>query len=561
LVQAYLDEYETYVGVPFPDNLNDQLQDSIVAVFKSWNCERAVKYRAVHNIPDNWGTAVNIQQMVFGNANAQSCAGVLFTRNPDSGASELYGDWLPEAQGEDVVAGIRNTHKIEDLKSWSVPLYNELAEYAVIVEKHYTDMQDMEFTVESGKLYILQTRRGARSAAAAFRIAHNMAEEGLITKTEAIKRVNGKQYLILNKPQIDKNFKKPADMTGIPAAGTIATGIAVFSASEAEKCKEPCILIANETTPEDFGGMAASVGILTRIGGVTSHAAVVARGMDKTCVVGCTELEMTSLGAIIPGGGPGIVKGTKVTMDGATGRVWIGQDVPVLKQKIDQHVREIIKWALDGSISGDTLVKITPETTQKQNEAVWGQDFELQLPASGKVYIDCSRIADKPRWKLSKLIDVLKSRTDLTGIIGLGQEPVPVQDVAFLGFLGLEADLITDADKEILGSQIKALLVKKCTLELKKRWTLHLPTFVGGDQCETLRAANWQQVRPIKTLGDLMEVDGMLDIDEATETRLKKTEGVDLKKFIALLNKAGQKAERLPRAVAKDRMIFEVLGK
>jgi phosphohistidine swiveling domain-containing protein len=514
----------------------------------------------VHNIPDNWGTAVNIQQMVFGNANIHSCAGVLFTRNPDSGASELYGDWLPEAQGEDVVAGIRNTRKIGDLKSWSAPLYGELAGYAELVEKHYTDMQDMEFTVESGKLYVLQTRRGARSAAAAFRIAHNMAEEGLITKTEAIKRVNGKQYLILNKPQIDKSFKKPADLTGIPAAGTIATGVAVFTSSEAEKCKEPCILIANETTPEDFGGMAASVGVLTRIGGVTSHAAVVARGMDKTCVVGCTELEITSLGAIIPGGGPTIEKGTKITMDGATGRVWIGQDVPVLKQKVDKHVREIIKWALEGQMKG-VLVKVCPETIPKWVDTVWNDDFCAQLPESGRVYIDCSKILAQPRWMLSKLLDVLKSRPELEGMIGLRQEPVPAQDVAFLGFLGVGADLVTDTDKEVLGGQIKALVAKKCTLELKKRWILHLPTFVAGAQCKALSAAKWQQVRPIRTMGDLMEVDGMLDIDETTETRLKKTEGVDLKKFIALLNKAGHKAERLPRAVPKDRMIFEVLGK
>jgi len=282
LIDRYLETFEMLVGSKFPTNLTDQLKDCIAAVFKSWNSPRAIQYRKINKIPDEWGTAVNVQQMVFGNSNDHSCSGVLFSRNPDTGEKELYGDWLPNAQGEDVVSGIRQTFKIESIMDWNMGVWYGLNELSQKLEEQYNDMQDVEFTVQDGKLWFLQTRGGHRAAPAAFKIAYDLVQEGKIDKATAVKRVSGKQYLVLNKPSIDKSFKVEPDLVGIPAAGLIVTGVAVFSAQDAMKCKEPCILVAKETTPDDFSGMVASVGILTSTGGATSHAAVVARGMDKT---------------------------------------------------------------------------------------------------------------------------------------------------------------------------------------------------------------------------------------------------------------------------------------
>ncbi len=567
VVETYLEEFETYVGSEFPDTLVGQLHAAIEAVFNSWNSERAIKYRKVHGIPDSWGTAVNIQQMVFGNRNDKSCSGVLFTRDPSTGNSELMGEFLPNAQGEDVVAGIRTPMPIKYMGTWQDYLpfedkaYYELLAFGAKLEKHYRDMQDMEFTVENDKLWILQTRRGARSAAAAFKIAYDMVKEGLINKSEALKRVSGKQYLVLNKPQIDSSFNKPADLTGTPAAGSIVTGVAVFTSHEAEKSKQPCILVASETTPEDFGGMVASVGILTTTGGATSHAAVVARGMNKTCVVGCTELEMTTGGAMISGG-KSITNGTKVTLDGATGRIWIDTEVPVLKLKIDQHVREIIKWASGGE-SDDVLIKVSPTTNCKKYELkTWDADLEIALPEDGRVYIDCSQlvIGKNTRYLLARLLMMLMKRPKLNGILGLTKDKVLEQDNRFLGFLGLEEGTATPDETATLESQIKTMLMKKWTAKVKKAWALHLPFHATGEHTKCLSDAKWTIVRSVKKLGELMEVDGMMDIDPVFEEQLKE-QGVELKQLVTLLKDAGRKVERLPRIVSKERMIFEVLGK
>jgi len=559
VVHDYLEIYESFVGV-FPDSLADQLNAAIRAVFESWNSPRAIKYRKVHSIPDDWGTAVNVQKMVFGNKNDESGSGVLFSRDPDNGNNELYGDWLPNAQGEDVVAGIRPTLKIEKLEKWNSEISAELAALALKLEKHYRDMQDMEFTVEDGKLWVLQTRRGERSAAAAFKIAYDMVEESLIMKGEALARVSGKQYLVLNKPQIDTSFNKPADLTGIPAAGSIVTGVAVFSSKEAEKCKEPCVLVTTETTPDDFAGMVASVGILTITGGATCHAAVVGRGMNKTCVVGCTKLEMTHKGAIVSGGAS-ISPGTMITMDGATGRVWIDTEVPVIQQKIDTHVREIIKWATEG-LDSDTLLKITVRATEIYDPVKWGEEFDLQLPEEGRVYIDCSRL-DTPtinRYMLSKLFTVLKSRPKLSGVIGLTMERPPGNDDTFLGFLGLSAGTATTSELDTLGNQLKAFKYKKWTTKLKKAWVVHLPLYATEQHVDYLSGLKWLQVRTVRKLGELMEVNGMMDVDPAFEEQLKE-DGVEIKKFVTLLKDAGRKVERLPRTASKERMVFEVLGK
>jgi len=560
LVQGYLDEYETYVGAPFPDNIHDQLQSSIAAVFDSWNCERAVKYRKVHGYSDDWGTAVNVQKMVYGNRNDKSGAGVLFSRNPSTGEPGMYGEFLTNAQGEDVVAGVRTPKPIAEMKAWNEDLYIELEQHAMNMEKHYKEMQDMEFTVDDGVLYMLQTRTGKRSAAASFRIAYDMVAEGLIDKVEALNRVNGKQYMVLSKPSIDTNFKTPADITGIGAAGSMVSGVAVFTTEEAEAALEPCILVRKETTPEDFGGMLASVGVLTSTGGATSHAAVVARGMDKTCVVGATELEMTPLGAIVPGGGPMINKLTPLTLDGKTGRVWVNTKVPMIQQPIEGHVGEMIQWATKGQDDG-VMLKVTPETVAKCDEPQWQKDFEMQLPTEGTVYLDSTKLAfgKNARYALAKLLSVAASRPELGGIIGMTPDPLPEFDNTFLSFLGVDATKGTVGEGEVFQHQVTALLMKKWTQTLKKRWTLHLPAYATPEQFADLAEAKWQQVRPIKTLGDLMDVNGIMDIDEATTERLK-VEGVELKQFVALLKQAGREVTEMPRVLSKDQMVFEVLG-
>lgn len=358
LVERYLLLYENEVGSPFPDTRMEQLRGAILAVFSSWNNQRAVDYRAINGIPFEWGTSATVQSMVFGNADDQSCTGVLFTRDPSTGKKKITGEWLPNAQGEDVVAGLRTPLPIDTLGEWGgTELTLQLSMICATLEKTYKDMQDIEFTVQSGKLYILQTRNGKRSARAAFEIAYQLVSEEVISKETAVSRITPDQLLAVLRPEVDPAYKVPADFTGIAAGGSVVTGSAVFTAAHATNFTGPCILVREETDPDDFAGMAASVGILTATGGLTSHAAVVARGMDKTCVVGCTMLDvkedkhMAKVYSTTPGApSVQIISGTKITMDGMTGRVWVDKDVPVIDSSNLTSIREVCLWAMkDGT--------------------------------------------------------------------------------------------------------------------------------------------------------------------------------------------------------------------
>lgn len=323
--------YMQAVVEDFP-NAADQLLGAIEAVFKSWNNERAKTYRKLNKIPDDLGTAVTVQAMVFGNMNDKSCTGVLFTRNPSNGENEIIGEFLVNAQGEDVVAGIRTPDPLSKMQVWNATAAAELEKTVSGLEQVNRDMQDVEFTVQDGKLYILQTRNGQRTAQAAVKIALDLVTEGLITVEDAVARVTLKQFLAATRPIIDAKWKakNPANAKGISASNGCCTGVAVFSSKNAINCKEPCILLAEETTPDDIGGMNASVGILTSTGGLTSHAAVVARGMDKVCVVGCTDLVYKKADKKWVLKGKTIKENdSKITIDGSTGEVWVGQDVPV----------------------------------------------------------------------------------------------------------------------------------------------------------------------------------------------------------------------------------------
>ncbi len=315
-----LASYERKTGKPFP-GATEQLLNSIEAVFKSWNNDRAKTYRKLNNIPEDWGTAVVIQSMVFGNLNENSGTGVLFTRDPDSGLNEVVGEFLINAQGEDVVAGTATPMKLNKLADWNPAISEELIATVTKLETLKQDVQDVEFTIQDGKLYILQTRTAKRSARAAVKIATDMVAEKLITLPQSIARVSERELDLANQPVLDPKFKNAPDFTGLPACSGVVTGIVCLSSVDAinmAKVGQTVILVTEETTPDDIGGMNAAVGILTMTGGSTSHAAVVARSMNRTCVVGLGSEHYQAFTA-----------GSTISIDGATGRVWLCE-VPVV---------------------------------------------------------------------------------------------------------------------------------------------------------------------------------------------------------------------------------------
>ncbi|MDD6795014.1 MAG: pyruvate, phosphate dikinase, partial [Clostridiaceae bacterium] len=297
LVTEFKAIYKKEQGVDFPQDPNEQLVESITAVFRSWDNPRAIVYRRLNDIPGDWGTAVNVQQMVFGNKGETSGTGVIFSRNPATGEKKVYGEYLMNAQGEDVVAGIRTPQPIDKLNEQNPTLYKQLMDIINKLEKHYKDMQDMEITIEEGKLYFLQTRNGKRTAQAALKIAVDLVNEGMLTKEEAILKVEPKQLDSLLHPNFDADElkKSSAIAKGLPASPGAACGKIAFTADESKERAakgEKVVLVRLETSPEDIEGMIAAEGILTVRGGMTSHAAVVARGMGTCCVAGCGELQV-----------------------------------------------------------------------------------------------------------------------------------------------------------------------------------------------------------------------------------------------------------------------------
>ena len=346
LIGLFGDIYEKY-GVVFPQDPWEQLFTAVEAVFKSWNNERAKVYRRIHNIPDDWGTACNVQTMVFGNMGEDSCTGVCFTRNPATGEKGLFGEFLVNAQGEDVVAGVRTPEPIERLKEKMPEVYNELERYARILERHYRDMQDIEFTVERRKLYILQTRAGKRTVSAAIRISVEMVEEGIIDRATALLRVEPEKLDQLLHPMVDPNAVKCFLVKGLPASPGGACGRIALSSSYAQKLAEQgekVILVRPETSPEDVGGMSVAEGVLTARGGVTSHAAVVARGMGKPCVVGAGDMVVDEENRCVKVGDVVVKEGEWITIDGTTGEVYLGK-VNLVRAEPSEHFKKFMEWA------------------------------------------------------------------------------------------------------------------------------------------------------------------------------------------------------------------------
>ncbi|WP_431935373.1 pyruvate, phosphate dikinase [Micromonospora sp. RP3T] len=339
LVDAYKKIFAKHTGREFPQEPREQLDLAIRAVFDSWNAERAILYRRQERIPADLGTAVNVVSMVFGNLGPDSGTGVAFTRDPGSGAQGIYGDYLANAQGEDVVAGIRNTVPLQELEQLDKRSYDELLGIMARLEEHYKDLCDIEFTIERGKLWMLQTRVGKRTAAAAFVIAGQLVDEGLIDLDEALHRVNGAQLAQLMFPRFQLDHDVPPVAKGIGASPGAASGKVVFTSARAVELAaegESVILVRRETNPDDLNGMIAAKGILTSRGGKTSHAAVVARGMGKTCVSGADELEVNVPAKKFTVGGHTVGEGDVVSIDGTTGKVYLGE-VPVMPSEVVQY--------------------------------------------------------------------------------------------------------------------------------------------------------------------------------------------------------------------------------
>ena len=411
IVAQYKEIVVEATGKPFPQDPKEQLWGAIGAVFKSWMTPRAVTYRKINSIPEEWGTAVNVQAVVFGNMGDDCGTGVAFTRDPSTGENAFYGEYLVNAQGEDVVAGIRTPQPLDELKSAMPEVFTELSTIRLQLEKHYKDMQDVEFTIQNRKLFMLQTRSGKRTAAAALRIAVEMVEEGLITKEEAILRINPMSLDQLLHPTIDPNAKKTVVAKGLPASPGAAVGEVVFDADDAEeraKAGHKIILCRTETSPEDIHGMHAAEGILTSRGGMTSHAAVVARGMGKPCVSGASDVMIDHKNKTMKIGDKTFAEGDKITLDGSTGEVLLGE-ISMLQPQLTGHFSILMGWADDVRRMGVRANAETPldaETARK-----FGAEG-IGLCRTEHMFFDPSRILHVRQMILSETVTERRAALD-----------------------------------------------------------------------------------------------------------------------------------------------------
>ncbi len=369
IVLKYKEVVKKYTGKELPQDPKEQLLLSVAAVFNSWWNQRASEYRKIYGIPDSLGTAVNIVMMVYGNLDDKSATGVAFTRNPSTGEKGIFGEILIKAQGEDVVSGVRTPMPVEKLKELLPDAYASLLDISSKLEAYFKDMQDIEFTIESGKLYMLQTRTGKRNAQAALKVAIDMVNEGIITKGEAVLRVEPHQLEQLLYKQIDPNAKAAPFVKGLAASPGAAIGKLAFTVEEAKEAKQkgiPVILVRPETTPEDIAGIAASDGVLTARGGMTSHAAVVTRGMGKPCIVGAEDLVINAKEHTIYASGKKLAD-EYITIDGGTGSVYEGK-MPLVEPKMSGDLAKMLSWADEFRKLGIRANADTPEMAKKARE-------------------------------------------------------------------------------------------------------------------------------------------------------------------------------------------------
>lgn len=425
IVKKFKEIYKDDQGKDFPTDAKEQLYEAICAVFRSWDNPRANVYRKMHDIPYEWGTAVNVQSMVFGNMGDTSGTGVVFSRNAATGENEIYGEYMINAQGEDVVAGVRTPKPFAELKNDMPEIYKEFVEKAKMLERHYKDMQDMEITIEKGKLYFLQTRIGKRTAHAALKIAVDLVKEGLITEEEALLKVDPKQLDQLLHPNFDQVILKAATPIGkaLPASPGAAAGKVYFTAEDAKKAAElgeRVVLVRLETSPEDIEGMAVSQGILTVRGGMTSHAAVVARGMGTCCVSGCEEIKISEKDKYFSLGGKTFKEGDYISLDGSTGYIY-GEDIKTVDPEISGDFELFMSWA-------DRTRKLSVRTnadTPKDAKVALGFGAEgIGLTRTEHMFFDEERIPKMRRMILSDSVEERKQALE---------ELLPYQKNDFVG--------------------------------------------------------------------------------------------------------------------------------
>jgi len=494
MVSEYKKKIERTTGKPFPMDPRVQLELAVLAVFRSWNNDRANFYRKINNIPNEIGTAVNVQSMVFGNMGIDSGTGVAFTRNPSTGESALYGEYLMNAQGEDVVAGIRTPNPIATLKTENPEIYKQFVDISKRLETHYRDMQDIEFTIECGKLYMLQTRNGKRTASASIRVAVELFHEGLITKDEAVMRVEPDQLEHLLHRRMDTSDGHKVLAKGLPASPGAASGKIVFSAKEAEalgNAGEKVILVRTETTPDDIRGILAAQGILTSRGGMTSHAAVVSRHMGKPAVCGCDALKIDYTNGLVAIEGVDYPQGTILSIDGSTGRVIEGE-VSMVDPELSEGFKEFLGWA--DEISQLRVMANADSPTEAMNARDFGA-VGIGLTRTEHMFMDPVRIPivqdmilaqtlEEREVALTKLLPMQEE--DFYGILKAMQGlPVTIRllDPPLHEFLPHSEELVVEITKLIINKNDPALLAQKEILLNKVRALSELNPMLGHRGC------------------------------------------------------------------------------
>ncbi|NOH15712.1 pyruvate, phosphate dikinase [Clostridium cochlearium] len=564
IVEKYKEIYKKEVGEDFPQDPKVQLLESVNAVFRSWDNPRAIVYRRLNDIPGNWGTAVNIQAMVFGNMGNTSGTGVAFTRDPATGENKIFGEYLINAQGEDVVAGIRTPQPITKLKEDLPSCYEEFINIAEKLEKHYRDMQDMEFTIEQGKLYFLQTRNGKRTAQAALKIAVDMVNEGLITKEEALLKVEPKQLDTLLHPNFDQEELKKATSIakGLPASPGAACGKVYFTAEEAKEkheLGEKVILLRVETSPEDIEGMVAAEGILTVRGGMTSHAAVVARGMGKCCVAGCADIKVFEKENTFQIGETMFKKGDYISIDGSTGKVY-GEAVKTVAPEISGYFGTFMEWA-------DNIRKLkirtNADTPKDAKQAVEFGAEGIGLCRTEHMFFDEKRIPavrqmimadneEQRRGALEKLLPM--QREDFVGIYeAMEDRPVTIRflDPPLHEFLPTEDEDIAELAKDMgvtferIKYEIESLKEfnpmmghRGCRLSISYPEIAEMQTRAVIEAAIDVRNRKGYDVKPeimIPLVGEVKELKFLKDIVINVANEVIKEAGVELEYFVGTM--------------------------
>ncbi len=526
IVNKFKELYKKETNYGFPKDPKDQLLLSIEAVFKSWNTERAIIYRRMNNISDKLGTAVNIQTMVFGNLGEDCGTGVAFTRNPATGEKKLYGEFLINAQGEDVVAGIRTPLNIEKLKGIMPKIYEEFAKTAELLENHYKDMQDIEFTIEQGKLYILQTRNGKRTTEAALEIAVNMVEEGKLDKKEALLRVEASQLDQLLHPTFDEKALKETKpiAKGLPASPGASSGKVYFTAEEAVKASkagEEVILVRQETSPEDIEGMIKAKGILTSRGGMTSHAAVVARGMGKCCVAGCETIKVNEKQKIFTINSKEYKEGSYISINGSTGNVYEGI-IPTVEPKPSAHFNTLMKWSDE---TRKLKIRANADTPKDAKKAVELGAEGIGLCRTEHMFFEEERIPQVRKMILSDNIEERKAalekilpmqKEDFIGIYkAMGSRPITIRllDPPLHEFL--------PHDEKSLKSLAEEMNIKYEELKIRTEDLKEINPMLGHRGC-----------RLAITYPEIAQMQTRAIIEAAIE--VKKEEGIDVKPEIMI---------------------------